>query len=95
LILHISNSKSPLTDEPSPAPYVTESEMFLFLVIIIRMGHGICYSLKDCSSTAEEFLQSFYGKAIGHGRFLLIPRCLCYTNNGNALDNNNPSYDTL
>jgi hypothetical protein len=32
---------------PSPLPDVTESELFLFLVIIVQMGHDICDSLAN------------------------------------------------
>jgi hypothetical protein len=51
---------------PSPVLDVNESEMFLFLVIIIQMGHDIHDKLKDCWSTTELLFSPFYGKTPLH-----------------------------
>jgi hypothetical protein len=58
-----------LEDKPSTAPDITESEMFLFLAIIIQMGQYIHDNLKDYWSTTEQFSSSFYGKTMRCDRF--------------------------
>jgi hypothetical protein len=42
-----------LDDGPSPQPDVTESEMFLFLVIVVQMRHDVRDSLSDLLVTIE------------------------------------------
>jgi hypothetical protein len=37
-----------LENGPSAVLDATDSETFMFLVIIIQMGHDICDNLKDC-----------------------------------------------
>jgi hypothetical protein len=49
-----------LDDGPSPLPDVNESEIFLFLAIIVQMGHDLRDSLTDFWSTIEQFLPPFY-----------------------------------
>jgi hypothetical protein len=49
-----------LEDGPSRLPDVTDSEMFLFLGIIIQMGHDIRDRLRDYWWTTEQFLTKFY-----------------------------------
>jgi hypothetical protein len=49
-----------LEDGPLPLPDVTDSEMFLFLGIIVQMGHNIRDRLRDYWSTTEQFLTKFY-----------------------------------
>jgi hypothetical protein len=51
-----------LDNGPSPVPDVTESETFLFLALIIQVGHDIRDNLKDCWLTTERFFSPFYGK---------------------------------
>jgi hypothetical protein len=82
-----------LDNEPSPVPNVTESEMFLYLAIIIQVGHDICDKLKDYWSTTAQFFLPFHGNTIKHGRFLHILRFLHFSNNDNASESNNPNYD--
>jgi hypothetical protein len=48
--------------EPSLVPHVTESEMFLFLVIIVQMGKDIRNSLKHYWLTTQQFPTPFCGK---------------------------------
>jgi hypothetical protein len=38
----------------SPAIVVTESEMFLFLAVIIQMGHDIQHSLNDYCTITDQ-----------------------------------------
>jgi hypothetical protein len=63
-----------LDDGRSPRPDVTDSEMFLFLGIIIQMGHDIRDRIKDYWSTAEQFHTPFYSNAMKRDRFLHILR---------------------
>jgi hypothetical protein len=48
-----------LDDGSSPVHDVTESERFLFLAIIIQMGHGTFDDLKDCWSPTEQLFLPF------------------------------------
>jgi hypothetical protein len=70
-----------LDDGPSPLPDVTESEMFLFLVIIAQMRHGIWNSLSDLLVTIEQFLTPFCGSAMKCDWFFYIIRFLNFSNN--------------
>jgi hypothetical protein len=47
---------------PSPAPGIIECEIFLFLAIIVQMGHDIQNSLKDYWMVTEQFRTPFYSK---------------------------------
>jgi hypothetical protein len=80
---------------PYPVPDVTESEMFLFLAIIIHMGDGICDSLKDHWSTTEQFFSPFYCKTMRHGRFHHILRFLPFLKNDNVFYSNGPICDRV
>ncbi|PNF42631.1 hypothetical protein B7P43_G01270 [Cryptotermes secundus] len=82
-------------DGPSPRPDVTESEMFLFLGIIIQMGHDIRGRLKDYWSTLEQFATPFYSKTMKRDRFLHILRFLHFADNNTETDRNANSYDRL
>jgi hypothetical protein len=53
-----------LDDGPSPLPDVTESEMFLFLAIIVQMRHDVWDSLSDLLVTTEQFLAPFYSSTM-------------------------------
>jgi hypothetical protein len=86
---------STLDDGSSPQPDVTESEMFLFLAIIVQMGHDIRYSLADYWSMTEQFHTPFYSKTLKRDRFFHIIRFLHFSNNGTAIDKNDPHYDRL
>jgi hypothetical protein len=61
-----------LDNGPSPAPDITQCEMFLFLTIIVQMGHDIRDSLKDYWTVTEQFHATFYSKTTTHDRFLHI-----------------------
>jgi hypothetical protein len=82
-----------LENGPSLVPDITESEMFLFLVVVIQMGHDIHDNLKDYWSTTEQFLSPFYGKIVRHDKFIYIHRFLCFSNDDGTFDSNNPNYD--
>lgn len=53
-----------LDDKPPYVLNVTESGMFLFLAIIIQIGHGIHDNLKDCGSTTKQFILTFHSKTM-------------------------------
>ncbi|PNF40831.1 hypothetical protein B7P43_G16582 [Cryptotermes secundus] len=80
-------------DGPSPQPDVTESEMFLFLGIIIQMGHDNRGRLKDYWPTLEQFATPFYSKTMKRDRFLHILRFLHFADNSTEIDRNADSYD--
>jgi hypothetical protein len=84
-----------LEDGPSPRPDVTDSEMFLFLAIIIQMGHDVRDTLKDYWSTAEQFATPFYSNTMKRDRFLHILRFLHFADNNTETDRNADSYDRL
>jgi hypothetical protein len=84
-----------LDNGSSSAPDITECEMFLFLVIIVQMGHDIRDSLKHYWTVTEQFCTPFYSKTMTHDRFLHILRYLHFSNNQNANDNNDPNYGRL
>jgi hypothetical protein len=58
----------------SAALDISESEIFLFVAVIIQMGQDIYDSLKDGWSTAEQFFSPLYGKMERFERFLHILR---------------------
>jgi hypothetical protein len=84
-----------LDDGPSPLPDVTESEMFLFLAIIIQMGHNVRDGLADYWLTIEQFLTPFYGTTMKRDRFFHIIRFLHFSNNDTDNDKNDPNHDRL
>jgi hypothetical protein len=84
-----------LDNGPSPAPDITECEMFLFLAIIVQMGHDIRDSLKDYWTVTEQFRTPFYSKTTTRDTFLHILRYLPFSNNQNSTDNNDPNYNKL
>jgi hypothetical protein len=84
-----------LEDGPSPLPNVTDSDTFLFLGIIIQMGHDIRDKLRDYWTTAKQFLASFYSKTLKRGRFLHILRFLHFTDNNAEIDRQADNYDRL
>jgi hypothetical protein len=70
-----------LEDRPSPLPDVTDSEIFLFLGIIIQMDHDIRDRIRDYWVTSEKFLTPFYSNTLKHDKFLHILRFLHFTDN--------------
>jgi hypothetical protein len=80
---------------PSLVSDVTESEMCLFLAIVIQVGHDIHDNLKDCWSTTEQFLSPFCDKTVRHDRFIYVHRFLRFSNSVNVFDTDNPNYDRL
>jgi len=57
--------------QTSPVPDITESEIFIFLAIIIQMGHYTWDSLKDYWLWPN-FCTPFYSKTMTCNRFLHI-----------------------
>jgi hypothetical protein len=84
-----------LEDGPSPLPDVTNSEMFLFLGIIIQMDHYIRDRIRDYWVTAEQFLTSFYSNTLKRNRFFLILRFLHFSDNNIEIDKQADNYDRL
>ncbi|PNF22859.1 hypothetical protein B7P43_G16576, partial [Cryptotermes secundus] len=82
-------------DGPSPRPDVTESEMFLFLEIIIKMGHDIGERLTDYWPNLKQFATPFYSETMKRDRFLHILRFLHFAHNSTEIDRNADSYDRL
>jgi hypothetical protein len=82
-----------LDDGLSPRSDVTDSEMFLFLVIIIQMGNDIRDRIKDYWSTAEQFHAPFYSNTMQCDRFLHILRFLHFTDNNAEIDKQADNYD--
>jgi hypothetical protein len=48
----------------SPLPDMTVQEMYLFLAIVVQMGHDQRDVLKDYWSTLERYFVAFYGKTM-------------------------------
>jgi hypothetical protein len=69
--------------------------MFLFLAIIIKMGHNTHGSLNDYWLNAEQFSSPFCGKTLKRERFLHIFKFLHFSSNDKALDNNDLNYISL
>jgi hypothetical protein len=76
-----------LDNEPSPTPDITESEIFLFLAIIIQMGQYIHNNLKDYWSVLFIFLWQNNEM----WQILHILRVLHSLNSDNAFDSNDPN----
>ena len=57
-----------LDDGPSPEPYVTEAEMFVFLALAIQMGRGVRDKLTDYWSTLVQLHTPFYGTMMNRDR---------------------------
>jgi hypothetical protein len=43
-----------LDNGPSPEPVITEAEMFVFLSLATKMGHGIMDKMRDCWGTVYQ-----------------------------------------
>jgi hypothetical protein len=74
---------------------MTDSEMFLFLGIVIQMGHDIRDRIKDYWSTAEQFHTPFYSNMMQRDRFLHILHFLHFTDNNAEIDKQADNYDRL
>jgi uncharacterized membrane protein YwaF len=46
-------------ETPTPLPLTTNSEMLLFIAIIVQMGHAICDRLRDYWTRTEQFFTHF------------------------------------
>ncbi|KAG8223670.1 hypothetical protein J437_LFUL001778 [Ladona fulva] len=80
---------------PSPKPDVTMTEMYLFLAIILQMGHDVRDSLRDYWSTLHQFNTPFYSSTIRHDRFLHILRLLHFSDNSKEPNKDDEDYDRL
>jgi len=67
----------------SPVPFSTESETYIFLVIIIsiKMGHGILDTLKNYLTVTKLFLTPSYNKTTVCDTFLNILGYVHFSNN--------------
>jgi hypothetical protein len=82
-------------DGCSRLPEVTVQEMYMFLAIIIQMGHGIRDTLKEYWSTLEQIYTPFYSNVMKRDRFFHILRFLHFCNNMNQPDKTDKCYDRL
>lgn len=70
-------------------------KMFLYLQIIVKMGHDLCGSLVGYWSTVEQFLTCFYGSVMKRDRFFHAIWFLHFSNSDSATDKNNPDCNRL
>jgi hypothetical protein len=84
-----------LDEGRSPLHDVTIWEMYLFLSIIVQMGHDQRDRLNDYSSTLEQFFMAFYGNTMKRDRFFHILRFLHFSDNRNYPDKTDENYDRL
>jgi hypothetical protein len=82
-----------LEDEPSQILVMTDSEIFLFLGIIIQTGHHIRDRIRDYQLTAKQFLNSFYSYIMKYNQSLHILRFLQFTDNNAETDRHANDYD--
>jgi hypothetical protein len=47
-------------ETPNPLPDITNPKMFLFLVIIVQIGHDVCDRFRDYWTWTEQFFTPFY-----------------------------------
>jgi hypothetical protein len=83
-----------LDDGPSPLP-VTESEIFLFLVIIVQMRHDVWDSMSDLLVMIESFCAPFCSSTMKLEWFFYIIRFLHFSNNDSGTGKNDPNHDRL
>jgi hypothetical protein len=79
----------------SPLPNMTILEMYLFVSIVLQMGHDQRDRLKDYWSTLEQFFMAFYRNTMKRDRFLHILRFLHFSDNRNEPDKTDENYDRL
>jgi hypothetical protein len=79
----------------SPLPDVTIPEMYVFVSIVLQMGHDQRDRLKDYWSTLEQFFMAFYGNTMKLDRFLHILSFLHFSDNRNEPDKTDENYDRL
>ena len=75
-----------LDDGHSPEPDVTGAKMFVFLALIIQMGHGVRDKLTDYWATVDQLYTPFYGTMMKLDRYLHILHYLHFTDNRNESD---------
>jgi hypothetical protein len=64
-----------------PLPDIMTSEMFLFLALIIQMGHDIQDAMKEYWSTLDQFYMAFCTNTMKCDRFIHIPHFVHFTDN--------------
>jgi len=69
--------------------------MFLFLAIIVQMGHGIIDRHTNYWIRAEQFFTHFYLNTKTRDHFLHILQYLQVTDNGKEIHNNDDNYGRL
>jgi hypothetical protein len=70
-------------------------EIFLFLALILKIGHNQCDTLKEYWSRDPMSHAPFYSRVIRHNRFFHILWFLHFENNEDAPDRNRGEYDML
>jgi hypothetical protein len=79
----------------SPLPDVTIPEMYLFLPIVLQMGHNQRDRLKDYWSTLEQYFMAFYRNTMKRDIFLHFLRFLHFSDNKNEPDKTDENYERL
>jgi len=70
---------------------MTEGEMFVFLALMLQMGHTIQGRLEDYWTKLEQLSCAFYRQTMARSRFYHILRFLHFTDNNRTVD----SHDRL
>jgi hypothetical protein len=79
---------------PNPLPDIMNPEMFLFLAIIVRIGHNICDRLRGYQTRTEQFFSPFYQNTMTRDHFWHISlHYLHFTDNDTKLNMNDKNYD--
>jgi hypothetical protein len=81
-------------DNPVPQD-VTLEEMYLFLALILKMGHDQHDTLKEHWSRDLMRHAPFYSRVMWRNRFFQILRFLHFANNDDAPDRSAEDYDRL
>jgi hypothetical protein len=84
----VSEGSFPLTD-------MTTREIYLFVSVIVQMGHNQRTALKDYWSTLQQLLMAYYGNTMKWGRFFHVLRFLHFSDKKNEPDETNENYDRL
>jgi hypothetical protein len=76
-----------------PLPDMTVQEIYLFLAVIMQVGHNQKGNLKDYWSTQEQFYMAFCGSIRKHDEFFHILRLLHFCDNKKDPDKTDDNYD--
>ncbi len=80
---------------PNAEPDGSESEMWVFLALILQMGHDVRDKVTDYWSKMDQFYTPFFGNCLKRRRFLHILRFLHFADLTTEIDKNDENYDRL